>query len=87
MDPMKIIESLGGGLSATVIVVEFLIICYLFRRLDQAQEDRLKDMVVVSKDQRELHVSSMRTVDSVVVAMEAFVDAAKANTRRPRDDH
>ena len=87
MDPMKVIESLGGGLPATVIVVEFLVICYLFRRLDQAQEDRLKDMVVVSKDQRELHVSSMRTVDSVVVAMEAFVDAAKANTRRPRDDH
>lgn len=85
MEPMQIIESLGGGLSATVIVAQAIVIIYLYKRLDQAHQDRFTDEVTRGKESRELHVSSMRSVDAVTTAMEAFVDAARHNTRGSKD--
>lgn len=85
MEPMQIIESLGGGLSATVIVVQSVVIVYLFKRLDKVYQDRFSDEVVRGKENRELHVSSMRSVDAVTTAMEAFVDAARHSQRGSRD--
>lgn len=85
MEAIKVIESLGGGLAATVIVVQSIVIVYLFKRLDQSYLSRINDEVVRGREDRELHVSSMRSVDAVTTAMEAFVNAAQNNTRRSRD--
>lgn len=81
MDPMKVIESLGGGLPATVIVVQSIVIAYLFKLLNKAQEDKFNMMVDFAKKMSELQVSSMQSINSVTVAMEAFVEAARRSIR------
>ena len=68
-----------------MIVAQAIVIIYLYKRLDQAHQDRFTDEVTRGKESRELHVSSMRSVDAVTTAMEAFVDAARHNTRGSKD--
>ena len=48
------VAELGGGLSATLIVVEFVIIVYLFKRLNESYDKQIEIMQGFGKEQREL---------------------------------
>lgn len=84
MDPESWIGYLSSALRETIIVAQFLVIVYLFRRLDQAREDQLDMMKTFSKEQSELQVATNKSVDNNTNLMSAFIDMAKQSLgRRP----
>lgn len=77
MDPVSMIQSLGGGLAATVIVVQSIVIVALFRLLMKSRDREVELMQIFSKESRELHVASNNAAHVMERAIETNTEALR----------
>ena len=63
------VTELGGGLSATLIVVEFVIIVYLFKRLNESYDKQFEIMQEFGKEQRELQALTNQAIHTSSTAL------------------
>lgn len=65
MDPVAVIEELGGGLSATLIVIQFLVIVYLVKWVRDSQAGRVTDMRETNKLYQEMAKDVSKSLDAL----------------------
>ena len=65
MQPDQIIQEIGGGLSAVVIVALALTVFYLVRWVERIQTARLADLREANKAHAELTKEVSRTLDAL----------------------
>lgn len=63
------VTELGGGLSSTVIVVQFVVIIYLFKRLNESYDKQFEIMQEFGKEQRELQALTNQAIHTSSTAL------------------
>lgn len=63
------VTELGGGLSSTVIVVQFVVIIYLYKRLNESYDRQFEIMQEFGKEQRELQALTNQAIHTSSIAL------------------
>lgn len=78
LNPLEIIDRIGGGLSAVVIVVEFLVIVALYRSREKLIERLLTYSEASSDKTTQMHEKTLASVGALTEATKASNAIANA---------
>lgn len=79
MDTASFIKEIGGGLSAVVIVVQFLALMRLYTQKETLHEKRLEDATRHGAEAREMHEKTLEALAALTAATQAANTTAQAS--------
>lgn len=87
MDLASFIKEIGGGLSAVVIVMQFLALVRVYNQKEALHEKRLEDATRNGAEAREMHAKTLEGMAALTSATQAANTTAQASLsaleRRP----
>lgn len=84
MEPSQWVTSLANHLLETIVVVQAMVIFYLFRLVLQGKQDILELVKSTSKLQSELQVATNKSVDAGTNAISEILDFVKRQPWRDK---